>query len=120
MRAPCLPILCVLILVTASSGQSACPVGIFNGPAQFVAGGGANSIAVGDYNEDGHADLAVVNSIAQTVSILLGDGNASYGAPMPFPVSNAPCCVAAGDLNDDGHLDLAVINVGPIPTVSVL
>jgi hypothetical protein len=41
----------------------------------------ANSIAVGDFNHDGNADLAITNQFDSTVSIFLGDGKGNFAAP---------------------------------------
>ena len=46
-----------------------------------------NSIAVGDFNGDGNLDLVTANSsISFNVSVLLGDGSGSFGAPTTFSV----------------------------------
>jgi hypothetical protein len=58
------------------------------------------------------------------VSILLGNGDGTFGAAQKFPVGSYPQSVAVGDFNGDGKLDLAVANTGPRPftdsSVSVL
>ena len=45
------------------------------------------SIAVGDFNHDGVADMAVVNQGDSTVSVLLGNGSGGFTAATgsPFP-----------------------------------
>ena len=61
-------------------------------PVHFVAatnvpaGNGPYAFAVGDFNGDGKQDLAVTNVTTSSVSILLGDGNGSFGATATFPV----------------------------------
>ncbi len=44
----------------------------------IAVGANPDSVAVGDFNSDGIADLAVTNSGATTVSILLGDGSGGF------------------------------------------
>jgi VCBS repeat protein len=67
-----------------------------------------DSVAVGDFNGDGKADLAVTNSYSQTVTILLGNGNGTFTtAPTLTAGSNADS-VAVTDFNLDGIEDLAV------------
>lgn len=72
-------------------------------------------VVVGDFNGDSKLDLAVVigspsNAIPGYVSVLLGNGNGTFGAPTEFGVGAAPRSVAIGDFNGDGKLDLVVAN----------
>jgi FG-GAP-like repeat/CARDB/Divergent InlB B-repeat domain/FG-GAP repeat len=82
----------------------------------------SNSIqfaAIGDFNGDGHPDLAVANYGTDAVSILLGDGVGSFGPPADFAAGHGPKYLTIADFNGDGHPDLAVANVGD-NTVSIL
>lgn len=76
----------------------------------------------GDFNGDGHDDLAVANFDSNTVSILLNTGTGSFGAAVDFPVGVQPLGVAVADFNGDTKLDLAVTNYnnGTGNTVSIL
>jgi hypothetical protein len=65
-------------------------------------------VSVGDFYGDGIQDLAVANNLGPTVSILLGEGNGAFGAPVNYAVGNGPTSVAVGDFDHDGTLDLAV------------
>jgi len=78
----------------------------------FQAGDGPISVAVGDFNEDGNLDLAVVNYNSNTISILLGDSEApgTFQEPFDKAVGLYPHSVAVGDFDEDAHLDLAVAN----------
>ena len=76
-------------------------------------------MAVGDFNGDGRQDLAVANQGSATVSILLGNGNGTFGAATNFGVGFIPFSVAVGDFNGDGSQDLAVANQGSA-NVSIL
>ncbi len=77
------------------------------------------SIVAGDFNGDGHLDLAIADPVANDVSVSLGNGNGTFEPPVQFAVGSTPDSIVAGDFNGDGHLDLAVANDGP-STVSVL
>jgi Bacterial Ig-like domain (group 3)/FG-GAP-like repeat/FG-GAP repeat len=78
-------------------------------------------IAVGDFNGDGLADLAVTNFGANTVSILLGKGDGTFQLQVAYTgnIGASPYPVAVGDFNGDGIPDLAIANNGDL-TASVL
>ena len=50
--------------------------GTFHTGTDYTVGLNPNATAVGDFNGDGKADLAVANRNSNTVSILLGNGDA--------------------------------------------
>jgi plastocyanin len=79
------------------------PIAGFNGP---------NSIAVADFNHDGNLDLAVTNGLdklgSASVTILLGNGNGTFGAGTTFAVGTYPQAVIAADFDGDGKMDLAL------------
>jgi hypothetical protein len=69
--------------------------------------------AVGDFNNDGKLDVATANYGDDSVSVLLGNGDGTFGAAQVTDTSHAPNhygphSVAVGDFNEDGNLDLAV------------
>jgi hypothetical protein len=62
------------------------------------------SIAVGDFNGDGNADLAIANQGSHSVSILLGNGTGGFSAPVTFGTGGtSPTAVAVGDFDGDGQ-----------------
>jgi len=68
------------------------------------------SMAVGDFNNDGKADLAETSDFDNTVIILLGNGDGTFAPPATITVGNFPEAVEIGDFNNDGIQDLAVAN----------
>ena len=69
-------------------------------------------VAVGDFNGDGRADLAVADEGSNAVSILLNNGAGGFQARVDYAVLKQPVCVAVGDFNGDGKPDLAVADFG--------
>ena len=67
------------------------------------------SVAAGDFDNNGTADLAITSGYDNTVIILLGNGDGTF-APAPGPPIpiTFPQSVKTGDFNNDGRLDLAV------------
>ncbi len=101
--------------------------GLFNGKGDGTFSNGGNTggafgrvvqapitglFALGDFNRDGHVDIALVDTTS-TLVILQGDGQGSFQmaqrmlAPTAFDLSNR--IAAPGDFNADGGLDLAVV-----------
>jgi hypothetical protein len=74
-------------------------------------GTGLSSLALGDLDGDGKADLAA-SSVYGSVSTLINAGNATFAAAVQYPAGVDPSAVAIGDLNGDGKADLVVGNYG--------
>ena len=86
------------------------PANSFLEAVNYAAGTVLSSVAVGDFNGDGKADLAVANDGSDTVSVLLGNGNGTFQAAVNYGAGTDPRSVAVGDFNGDGKADLAVAN----------
>jgi hypothetical protein len=61
-------------------------------------------------NADGKLDLVVPAFGANTVSVLLGNGDGTFQPAVSYPVDSGPNRVVAADLNGDSTLDLIVAN----------
>jgi len=66
------------------------------------------SLASGDLNGDGHLDLATNHPTPGTVSVILGGGDGTFGAPTDIPVGPNPQALVIADLDRDGFQDVAV------------
>jgi hypothetical protein len=106
-------------------GNPAGMVGVLlgNGDGTFQAavtyssgGGGIPSVAVGDVNGDGKADLILADACVggycgNTVGVQLGYGDGSFQAPVSYGSGGyGLTSVAVADVNGDGKLDLLATN----------
>jgi hypothetical protein len=102
----------VAVLIANGDGTFQAPVVYATGSFQPM------SVAVGDFNGDGVADLVVASQCASSancgtgqVSVLLGNGDGTFRSPVPYSTgTGSSYFVATGDFNGDGKVDLAVGN----------
>jgi hypothetical protein len=91
----------VALFVNDGTGQ-------LTGPEVF-AGGFARWGDIGDFNDDGRADIVVENTQQSSVAILLNDGSGGFEPRLLYPAidpSTNLTDVAAVDLNGDGLVDV--------------
>src|SRR5437899_3093836 len=108
-----------LDVVVANTGADTVSVllgqgnGSFAPATNFPTGVAPFSVAIADLNGDGIPDLVVVNVSpgANSVSVLLGRGDGTFGPKTDFPTGADPRDVVIADLNADGIPDLIVANV---------
>ncbi|MCX7752136.1 MAG: VCBS repeat-containing protein [Blastocatellia bacterium] len=73
--------------------------------------GKPSALVAADFNRDGTLDLAVANSISNTVVLLIGDGQGRFRQAGTWAVDEGPVALAVADLNADGWVDLASANM---------
>jgi FG-GAP-like repeat/PASTA domain/FG-GAP repeat len=95
--------------------------GSFRAKREYTIGLGPTSLAIGDLNRDGKADLTTAHydEVMGTVSVLRNRGDGSFQAKLDYRLRSAPSEVTIGDLNGDRKPDLATAN-RYANTVSVL
>ena len=83
--------------------------GAYGAPMPYTIPGGAdtNSIAIGDFNSDGKADLAISGS-DNAIHLFLNNGSGKFSQKAVFALKGAGSLINAGDFNHDGIMDLAL------------
>lgn len=68
-------------------------------------------VALGDFNGDRRADMAVTADTPDRVVIFTNTGSGAFGAPVNVPLAggSGPDALVAGDVDNDDDLDLVVI-----------
>ena len=106
----------LLDLVTATSGvadvDGTVNVLLGRGDGTFADGGSfpvckdPEAVALGDFNGDGFVDAVTANSYNDGISIVLNNGDGTFGAPTT--ISGTASDVAIADIESDGRLDIVV------------
>lgn len=72
-----------------------------------------------DFNGDGKADLATMDIVSFTVSVLMGNGDGTFRALAAYALPCQPVHMTAGDFVKDGKPDLLVVCIAS-PSIYVL
>lgn len=112
----------VSILMNTTTTGASTPT--FSSNIDFATENNPFSVSICDINRDGKPDLAVPNSVSNTVSVFLnktvpGSLTPVFTSAESFATGISPTSVSEGDLNGDGKQDLAITN-GASNSVSIL
>ena len=76
------------------------------------------SLVAGDFNKDGNADVAAINSSGtqapDQVVVFLGQGSGTFQSSQTYSAGVEAFALAAGDFNQDGASDIAIANLAGI------
>jgi hypothetical protein len=102
-----------VVLTAGAAGAQAS----FTAPQSFATGDTPEAVVSADFNNDSKADLAVANIgansglLSDNVSVLLGNGDGTFGTAKNFNVGDGPLHLTSADFNGDSKADLAVANI---------
>ncbi|MFN8285290.1 MAG: T9SS type A sorting domain-containing protein [Chitinophagales bacterium] len=72
--------------------------------------GGEYFAVTGKFNSDNNVDIAIASNNSDSISVMLGNGDFTFAAPVKYGVGDGPKNIEAYDMNADGRLDLLVPN----------
>lgn len=82
--------------------------GTFQDPQIQTHGFQTGEVTVGDFDGDGYNDLLSANAGGQDVTLLLGNGDGTFGNVQTFSGIDGAIAIESADLNEDGRLDFLV------------
>ena len=91
----------LLVFLQTSNGTLASAI-------SYDAGYSPHSMAAGDLNNDGRADIVVTNYSSSEISVFLQQANGSFASRLIYPTTDRYVAAAVGDINSDGLADIAL------------
>jgi hypothetical protein len=104
----------ISVFLNTTTGGFGAPINI------QVASLSPNAVVIGDYNEDGNADLAIAqDGIANGIQIRLGNGTGNFPTGTFIAAERGSPAIASADFNGDANLDIAICtNVNELRVLS--
>ena len=110
-RVPAHMMLVLSALLLSATGRESFAAPVVAAPfLSFDVGTSPTFVAIADLNGDVKPDIVAANSLANTVSVLLGSGGGTFAAKTDYGTGGFPVALAIGDLNADGKPDLVAAN----------
>ncbi len=82
----------------------------FAAKVDYITGASPQSVALGDVNGDGTADMVTANYNPDTASVLFNNGNGTFATKVDYPTGIDPIAIALGDINADNKADIVTAN----------
>ena len=109
----------VLLGVALTAGTASGQAIRFAAPHELSTGAYPTAVQTGDFNGDGHRDLAVANQHSDSVTILLGSGYGHLQRIVNCKVGRFPVRLGVADFDGDGRDDV-VVAAAAAATISIL
>ena len=84
--------------------------GIGTPAPSYPVGNNPKYVVLADLRGNGRLDIITANYQDGTISVLLNNGDGTFGAQVTYGVGLGPDCLIAADLDGDGKMDLLVLN----------
>jgi len=83
---------------------------MFLAPEFYETGNGPRSACMKDLDGNSTLDLVVANQASNNFSVLLNNGDGTFGCATNYNTGNVPHMACISDFDSDGDNDLAVVN----------
>ncbi|HKR66161.1 MAG TPA: FG-GAP-like repeat-containing protein [Thermoanaerobaculia bacterium] len=107
-------LIAALALSAPNTLRAACTFGL-SSPSSYAANANPGDVATGDFDNDGHVDLAILNRAQSTITIVRGNNSGGFHAPTTIATPYSQGDLLSEYLDDDANLDL-VFAVEASPT----
>jgi hypothetical protein len=85
----------------------------FQAPKPNPMAGGPYYLTIADFDRNGRPDIISANNASNNVGVLIGNGDGTFQAAVPYAVGAGSIFANVGDINGDDRVDLtAVTNTG--------
>ena len=74
----------------------------------YAATANVSMVASGDFNMDGHNDIATVSSSGAKLNVFINKGDGTFFNKVEYTTEATPQALTVGDFNNDGKLDILV------------